>query len=573
MKKSSPSFLLLAVCVLASCKFVVQKLIDYRDTWANGLPKTRGQLAGEKQTGEWTLYFESGSPLAKGAYKDDRQFGPWTFYYESGAEQRSGAYDDAGLRTGEWLYSYEDATPKARGSYVGDFEDGRWTFYADTGAVIKEGAYQNGKQSGLWTYYYPSGKLRAEGVYHRGARVGAWQLCTEAGGSRLQDFGSAAGVTLAREVWPGTEQARRVGALANGVPAGRWTSFHQNGQLRFSCGWDQGVPDGVFVARDEQGTVVAQGRFAGGAVAAGGLAVAGGVARGLTAGALAAELDGVARWSTTSQQGDASPERRLSGLVEEQRAGAGAAGYAAVVLAVGAATPPPAAAETEEVVQRLDEEPTRQPAPAQPQLTVAQKQKLDRTVDEYENGPKRGRSMFSGSDYAPAAGSPRPAGGTGRREQLEGKTLPFDVIEAIDGGSVDLRDYRGKKRVMLVVLRGFLGEVCVYCVAQTKALAKARKKLEDNNVEVLVIYPGPRENELAFRQIYEQEFGEGPPPYRVFYDQDLELVTKLGIEGDLASPSTFLLDEQGVCRYAYVGEHRADRPATKKLIKLIEGMK
>ncbi len=570
MKKSSPSLLLLAVCVLASCKFIANKLVDFQETWDSGLPKTRGQLAGKKQTGDWTLYYESGRPLAKGAYKDDRQFGPWTFYYENGSEQRSGAYDEGGLRTGEWLYSYEDATPKSRGSYVGDFEDGRWTFYAESGGVSKEGPYDQGKQSGLWTFYYPSGALRAQGLYHRGARVGPWQLWTESGATRVQDFGSKAGVTLVREVWPGTQQVQRVGLLASGRPTGRWTSFHENGGVRFSCGWRGDVPTGVFVARDEEGGVVAQGRFDNGAVAAGGVAVEGGVTRPLAEGPLAVDLDGVARWSSAGAPEQASPEQRLAGFAAEHRADAASAPYAAVVVAETAEAPPPA--ETKAVVVQLEEEPTREPAQPQPQLTVEQKERLDRTVDEYENGPKRGRSMFSGSEYAPAAGSPRPTGGTGRRQQLEGKELPFDVLKAVDGGSVDLRTYRGKKRVMLVVLRGFLGEVCVYCVAQTKALAKARKKLEDNNVEVLVIYPGPKENERAFRQVYEQEFGEGPPPYRVFYDQDLELVTKLGIEGDLASPSTFLVDDKGVCQYAYVGEHRADRPATKKLLTLIEGI-
>ena len=150
--------------------------------------------------------------------------------------------------------------------------------------------------------------------------------------------------------------------------------------------------------------------------------------------------------------------------------------------------------------------------------------------------------------------------------------MPFDILKGVDCKDVNLKDYIGKQRVMVVVLRGFLGEVCMYCVAQTKALAKARSKLEAANVEVLVIYPGARENEESFRQLYEEEFGEGPPPYRVFYDQDLELVTKLGIQGDLASPTTIIIDEQGIVQYAYVGEHRADRPATNTLIKLIEGM-
>ena len=105
-----------------------------------------------------------------------------------------------------------------------------------------------------------------------------------------------------------------------------------------------------------------------------------------------------------------------------------------------------------------------------------------------------------------------------------GNALVWKLCAA--GKDVDLTAYHGKQRVMIVVLRGFLGEVCMYCVAQTGALADARPKLEAANVEVLVIYPGERENEKSFRRLYEEEFGEGPPPYRVFYDPDLELVTK-----------------------------------------------
>ena len=126
--------------------------------------------------------------------------------------------------------------------------------------------------------------------------------------------------------------------------------------------------------------------------------------------------------------------------------------------------------------------------------------------------------------------------------------------------------------VMIVVLRGFLGEVCCYCVAQTKALAQQRERLEALGVEVLVIYPGAKENEESFEKAYKMSFNEGGPPYRVFYDPDLELVTKLGIAGDLAQPSTLILDKDGKIQFFYKGEHRADRPAAKRLLQTIEEM-
>ncbi|MFK7738996.1 MAG: redoxin family protein [Planctomycetota bacterium] len=552
------------------CKFLAKQLVDYTEYWPSGLPKSRGQMFGEMQSGEWTLSYDSGRPLAKGTYKDDRQVGEWTFYHESGNVMRAGSYSDAGLREGEWLYNYEDQTPQSRGSYVGDFEDGPWTFWFENGSVSMAGQYDSGKQSGLWRYFHPDGGPKAEGLYHNGSRVGPWQVWDESGRSRVQDFGKKAGVTLVREVFEGTDDVRRTGVLVSGKPQGRWSLFHANGKLRFCTGMAKGVATGVFESRGESGDVLAQGRFDGGKLVGQGIAVDDGVTRELKAGSLPQAPKPAADGELPS--GELVAEQRLASYVAAVAAPTGAQAFAAIALEDGVelATAAKPAPLVEQVVQQLDEQPARMPAPAQPQLTVKQKKDMERYIAEYTDGPKRaGGGMFS--DYAPASNSPRPKKGTGRRPNLEGKPLPFDKMLAVDGGEVDLTSFRGKQQVMVVVLRGFLGEVCCYCVAQTKALARARSKLEKANVKVLVIYPGQKENESSFRRLYEEEFGEGPPPYRVFYDPNLELVTKLGIEGDLASPTTLILDKQGIVQYAYVGEHRADRPATNKLIELIEG--
>ena len=562
---------LVPLSALGSCKFLYKRLVDYTEFWPNGLPKSRGTLNGDKQAGDWTLSYESGKPLAKGSYQDDRQVGPWTFYYENGGVEREGSFDDKGLRTGEWLYKYEDQTPKARGSYIADFEDGPWTFYGADGAVAMQGQYDAGKQSGLWRFHYAGGQPKAEGIYHKGDRVGPWQVWSENGASRIQDFGKKAGVVLVRELWPGTNVVRRVGVLENGKAVGRWTSYHPNGALRCSCGLANGAPNGVFEARDPDGHVLAQGAFANGAIAAGGVAVNQGVSRPLAAGQLQPVPADVQPWAEFPAMAAMPVEVKVAAFVAEAKAAPAAEPYAAVVLTPAeqptAAQPAPSA---EAVVEQIDAGPMRVPAAAQPQLTVKQRQEMESYIAEYTDGPKAGGgSLFS--NYAPDVSRPRPQG-QGERSEWVGKPLPFTKMLAVDGGEVDLAQYRGKRQIMIVVLRGFLGEVCCYCIAQTKALAKARDKLAKANVEVLVIYPGPKENEQSFRQLYSLEFGEGPPPYRVFYDPGLELVTQLGIAGDLAFPSTFIVDKQGIVRYAYVGEHRADRPATKKLIEIIEGM-
>lgn len=556
----------LMVCLLlgaaAGCKFLVQQIVDYTESWGSGLPKSRGTLAGGVQTGDWVFYYESGKPRAKGRYQNDRQVGPWTFYYENEVVERAGAFDDKGLRTGEWTFQYQDQAPQARGSYVADFEDGPWQFFAPDGSLERAGQFDAGKLSGPWVYRYRGGKPKAEGMYFRGQRLGAWRVWDEAGNERVQDFGSRPGVQIVRELWP-NGQPRRAGVLWNGEPAGRWTSWHDNGQQRFCCTMTGKVASGVFEARDVAGDVIAQGVLQNGAFGPGSVAVVAGQSRQLAAGPLPAAA--AEPWSPAEALASLQPEALVALHVAE----AGSAVPPGAILARAAettTTPPPAVAG---VVQQIDADKARIPPAMQPQLSVKQRQEMADYVREYTEGPAAKGSMFD--DYK-VVGQGQGARGEGRRTELEGKPLPFQVMKGIDGQDVDLTQYHGKKRVMLVVLRGFLGEVCCYCVAQTKALAQSRERLEQLGVEVLVIYPGAKENEESFEQAYRMTFNEGGPPYRVFYDPDLELVGKLGIAGDLAFPSTFLIDAQGVVRFAYVGEHRADRPAAKKLIQIIEGM-
>ncbi len=556
----------LALCAPA-CKFLAQQLVDYSERWSSGLPKSKGSLAGGLQNGDWVFYYESGKPRAKGQYVSDRQIGPWTYYYENEVVERTGSFDEKGLRTGEWSLQYQDQTPQARGSYIADFEDGPWQFFGKDGSLERAGQFDAGKLSGPWTYYWPGGKLKAEGLCFRGQRIGAWRVVDERGQERMQDFGGKAGVQIVRETWA-NGKPRRAGVLFNGAPTGRWTSYHENGAMRFCCSWSGTAASGVFEARDTAGNVLAQGVLAGGAFAPGSVAVGGGQSR-----ALAGPVPTVAAtnpWTAQDELAKLAPETAVGTFLAE--AGAPVAPEAIAAKITETTTPPPPpAAETAAVVQAIDDGQTRAPAPMQPDLSVKQRQEMKDYVTEYTDGPKPGGGSFM-DKYRVDAAKPRTLK-DGELSQWYGKPLPFTSMKGVDGKDIDLTQFHGKKQVMVVVLRGFLGEVCAYCVAQTKALSQQKDKLAELGVEVLVIYPGAKENEESFEQAYKMTFNEGGPPYRVFYDPNLELVTKLGIEGDLASPSTLIVDLNGNIQFFYKGEHRADRPAAKKLLEIIEGMK
>jgi antitoxin component YwqK of YwqJK toxin-antitoxin module/peroxiredoxin len=554
-----------ALTLLASCKVLARQLVvAYRESWGNGTTKREGRLEDGIQSGDWTYYYESGQRRARGQYADDHQIGPWTYYYENGVVEWTGAFDQKGRRTGEWSFHYPDETLRARGAYVEDFEDGPWEFFAADGSSERAGQFDAGKLSGAWKYAYAGGKPKAEGLCHRGQRIGAWQIWNEAGEATAQDFGRKPGIEIVRETWP-NGSLRRLGVLQNKVPAGRWTSWNENGTLRFQCGFQAGRVQGVFVMHDADGAQVAHGVVAGNQFLDGSEAIVAGQPRAIVPGPLPVAPPAGTDWVAAAELATMVPEAAIATLLAEASQPA-----EPVAVAVTAAAPTPAPAPVAAVVQQIEAQPERVPAPVQPDLTVTQREEIDSYVLNYLDGPSKTRK--SRKKYGPA-GSEEKASGPGRRSELEGKPLPIEVFQGVDGAALDITQYRGKKSVLVVVLRGFVGEVCVYCVAQTEALAQCRERLDSLGIEVVVLYPGARENEESFEKAYAMTFGKGAPPYRVFYDPDLEFVKKLGIVGDLAFPSTFIVDKQGIVQYAFVGEHRADRPAAKRLIELIEGMK
>jgi peroxiredoxin len=117
----------------------------------------------------------------------------------------------------------------------------------------------------------------------------------------------------------------------------------------------------------------------------------------------------------------------------------------------------------------------------------------------------------------------------------------------------------------VVVLRGFSGQVCLYCAAQTAALCNRIADIRKAGAEVVVVYPGPAEAVPTFIQAV-GNLRKEPPPIPVALDVGLLLVRSLDIEDSLARPTSLVLDRSGKVRYAYVGKTIADRPSVDDLL-------
>jgi peroxiredoxin Q/BCP len=140
------------------------------------------------------------------------------------------------------------------------------------------------------------------------------------------------------------------------------------------------------------------------------------------------------------------------------------------------------------------------------------------------------------------------------------------------GKSIDLKQYRGKKNVVLVVTRGYPGYICPNCSAQTSRLISNYPEFVKRDAEVLVVFPGPTEHLQEFRDRTESEAGKKAVPFPIVLDKDFHAVDRLGIRGDLAKPATFIVDKHGDVKFAYVGVNTSDRPSLKAMLDLLDAI-
>lgn len=136
---------------------------------------------------------------------------------------------------------------------------------------------------------------------------------------------------------------------------------------------------------------------------------------------------------------------------------------------------------------------------------------------------------------------------------------------AADGSTIDLDSYKGKKNIVLVVLRGYTGYICPYCSAQTSSLIANKAEFEKRDTVVLLLFPGPKDQLDQLRKKVRLE-KDAAFPYPILLDENFKAVESLGIRGDHAKPSTYLLDKKGDIRYSYIGKSKSDRPSVKVLL-------
>jgi len=156
------------------------------------------------------------------------------------------------------------------------------------------------------------------------------------------------------------------------------------------------------------------------------------------------------------------------------------------------------------------------------------------------------------------------------------------------GKPFDLKQFRDRKNVVLVITRGwtggapagaekyYVGNICLYCATQTSRLANNYQQFADRDAEVIVVFPvltreGNRQL-TEFEQAVARSEGPSKLPFPLTLDLELAAVDRLGIRKDLSKPATYILDKQGKVQFAYVGSSLADRPSVKAMLDQLDAI-
>lgn len=150
--------------------------------------------------------------------------------------------------------------------------------------------------------------------------------------------------------------------------------------------------------------------------------------------------------------------------------------------------------------------------------------------------------------------------------RMVGQIAPdFALPDPATNKTERLSDRRGQD-VLLLFLRGTW---CPFCREQLKVLSAAHDKLTAAGIAVLAVSCQSAASIGRFVR-------GNPLPFPLLADERREVAKAFGVhyylslEGfNLANPSLFILDKEGVVTFAYIGRNMADLPLTTILEKFV----
>ena len=152
-----------------------------------------------------------------------------------------------------------------------------------------------------------------------------------------------------------------------------------------------------------------------------------------------------------------------------------------------------------------------------------------------------------------------------------GAKAPDFVLASLDGTQVRLSEEVARGPVVLVVLRGWNGYQCPYCTRQFNEFVSKAADFQASRARVLFVYTGPDAGMEKVKEFAARS--EMPANFRILIDPDFAFTNAYGLRWDApketAYPSTFVLDRNGVVRFAETSRVHGDRVPVATALKAL----
>jgi peroxiredoxin len=150
-----------------------------------------------------------------------------------------------------------------------------------------------------------------------------------------------------------------------------------------------------------------------------------------------------------------------------------------------------------------------------------------------------------------------------------GEKAPDFSLSTPEGKVVKLSEAVAEAPVVLVVLRGFPGYTCPYCVRQVQDFVKNQQGFADAGVKVILVYPGPPADLGAKAEAFVADKNM-PKSFDLVLDPGYEFTNLYGIRWDApnetAYPSTFLIDKKGIVFFSRIVKSHAARSTAAEIL-------
>jgi thioredoxin-dependent peroxiredoxin len=144
-----------------------------------------------------------------------------------------------------------------------------------------------------------------------------------------------------------------------------------------------------------------------------------------------------------------------------------------------------------------------------------------------------------------------------------GARAPDFTLSTPTGGAVRMSQMQGGHDLVLVVLRGFPGYQCPYCVQQVHDFIEHASEFKAKSTRILLVYPGPPGDLDQHAKDFLAKQTELPSNVVLVKDPDYAVTDQYGLRWDAphetAYPSTFILNRKGIIVFEKISHTHGDR--------------